>query len=343
VRSGDGVTDWLGRIEELTADHRAERAAELGRRRTKRRLELRKDGYSDEAIHRASKWYDQRARGHRKRIEHVRECGAKVLRISCQACGLAHDRVAGCRVRLLCQPCRRLTLAEMRAAFGRARAEVLAAALRRGLLLPFRRGGRFSEKFLTLTAPHVSGDTIRGRIVRVLEAWRRFLKRLNRFLKKCDAKSAEWFRAFEWTAGFSDDAGHPHLHVWIFGPFLPAQELRDWWCFSLIEAGCPQHLAARRIVDLGEVQGQDGAARELIKYLTKDVTSAGELLAPEQYAEVYKALDGRRVLQASRGFMGLAKRAQSACDCGARLPKQVRCIPTSETSEKTTVPKGSST
>jgi hypothetical protein len=154
--------------------------------------------------------------------------------------------------------------------------------------------------------------------------------------------SAEWFRAFEWTCGESDDAGHPHLHVWIFSPFLPAEELRDWWCVSLIEAGCPPDLAARRIVDLSEVHGPDGAQRELIKSLTKDVTSAGQQLAPEQYAEVYKALDGRRVLQASKGFMGLAKRHENACDCGATLPKRVRCISAKEAPGTGMVPKGSS-
>jgi hypothetical protein len=56
------VKDWLGRIEELTAEHRAERAADLGRRRTKRRLELRKDGYSDQAVRRVRMVRPARAR-----------------------------------------------------------------------------------------------------------------------------------------------------------------------------------------------------------------------------------------------------------------------------------------
>jgi hypothetical protein len=341
VRAEGAVTDWLGRVGDLTAEHRAARAADLRARRVKRRAELCDAGQDLNAIQRSSRWFKDRVRGQVTRIECVRACGGKVLRISCRACGLAHDIVAGCGVRLLCPDCRALTLARTRAAFRRARVAVLIAARARGLLRSLRRGGRFCEKFLTLTAPHVAGDTIAGRIDRMFEAWGYFLKRLNTHFRERCIRSAEWFRAFEWTFGNSDGVGHPHIHVWIFSLFLPPDLIRDWWSRSLIEAGCPPHLATRPIVDIRAVHGRDGGARELIKYLTKDITRTGDTVAAEVYAEVYKALDTRRALQASRGFMGRAKREQSVCACGARLPKQVRSIPAGAPPETAAVPDSS--
>jgi hypothetical protein len=77
------------------------------------------------------------------------------------------------------------------------------------------------------------------------------------------------------------------------------------------------------IIDLRVVLA-DGAEHELIKYLTKDITANGSKLAPELYAEVYKALDGQRSTQASRGFMGRGVEEKRACECGCAFPKRVR-------------------
>jgi hypothetical protein len=341
VRVDDGVKDWLGCVGDLTREHRAARAAELRARRAARRLELVREGKFKSERDRSWRWYTLRERGHTKRVECVRACGSKVLRINCQACGLVHDRVAGCRVGLLCFTCRKEIAAAKRIVFLRARADVLADADRRGLLRQARRGGRFGEKFLTLTTPRVPGDTVVSRIVRVLIAWGFLLKRLNAHFRSIAVRSAEWFRVFEWTLGEADDLGHPHLHIWIFSPFIPVDLVRSWWVASLVDAGCPAELAAHPIIDLREVHGADGGARELIKYLTKDTTSGGQKLAPEIYAEVYKALEGRRATQASSGFMGRAKRAERACDCGATLPKRVRLLPRDEGSTSPILPKGS--
>lgn len=68
----------------------------------------------------------------------------------------------------------------------------------------------------------------------------------------------------------------------------------------------------------------DGAEHELIKYLTKDITANGAKLAPELCAEVYKALDGQRSTQASRGFIGRAVVEKQACESGWPFPKRVR-------------------
>lgn len=230
--------------------------------------------------------------------------------------------MSGCRLGLLCVSCRGTIAYLKRAVFCRARCALLAEAERHGLLNFYRRGGRFGEKFLTLTAPHVRGDTIARRIERVFDAWPQFLRLLNDYFRELDIKSAEYFRVFEWTPG--DDAhGHPHLHVWLFCPFLDHGLLRDWWSASLVAAGCPLELAQQCIVDIREVSGADGGARELIKYLTKDITAKGKKLEPELYAQVYMALDGRRITQASKGFMARAQHAGRVCECGAELPLSV--------------------
>jgi hypothetical protein len=155
----------------------------------------------------------------------------------------------------------------------------------------------------------------------VLYAWRRFLRKLNDFWKDSDVRTAEWLRVFEWTPG-SDEHGHPHLHLWILSPFLPHDELERWWREALIEETGDSNLK-RVIVHIQEVD-ENGAERELIKYLTKDITANGEKLAPELYAEVYKTLDGARSTQASKGFMGKAKHEARTCECGCAFPKRVR-------------------
>ena len=60
----------------------------------------------------------------------------------------------------------------------------------------------------------------------------------------------------------------------------------------------------------------DGAARELIKYLTKDILPGGKLVSPRVFAELYIALDGKRISQPSAGFFkGIDRKAE--CSCGA--------------------------
>lgn len=119
----------------------------------------------------------------------------------------------------------------------------------RGLLNPLRRRGRWSEKFLTLTAPP-KDESIRGRIALVLNAWARFLKRLNTELRRLRAGgTTEWLRVLEWTSG-DDGKGHPHIHVWLFSPFLSVELLRDFWRDSLAEEGC---VVERPVIHIEEV------------------------------------------------------------------------------------------
>ncbi len=233
-------------------------------------MDLRVRMFSELSVKYALRWYDSRARGQRTRIDKVKDCGAEVLELTCTTCKKVHERPSGCRVGILCLKCRGKIAQIKRAVFRLARADVLDEARRRGLLFKFRpKGGPYGEKFLTLTAPHVPGDSITTRIGRVFEAWPIFLKRLNTCFRENVIKSAEWFRVFEWTPG-GDERGHPHIHLWVFSPFLPVAQLREWWSSALREVGCPLAADQSAIVHIEQITDADGGARELIKYLTKD-------------------------------------------------------------------------
>ncbi len=323
------MAEWVELVGDRTVDHRERRAREHERKAGERRAKLRSDGWGEFSIKQAGKWHQDRAKGQRQRIETVLGCGGTTLRMTCAACGKSHERPQGCRVGLLCVRCRSAIGSEKRAAFMRARRAVLSSAQHRGLLSPLRPKGPYGEKFLTLTAPHVRTDSILGRIERVLAAWRLLLRRLNQHFRANGIRSAEWYRVFEWTPG-DDDRGHPHLHVWVFCPFLPLESIRSWWRTALAQADCPAELAVRAIVHIEEITESDGGARELIKYLTKDITDGGQKLDPQLYAQVYKALDGRRSTQSSRGFMSKAKRERQVCECGSDLPPNVQRITNSD-------------
>jgi len=324
VRPEEHVS-WLDEVGELTREYRERRAQAISQRASRRKWDLRVELWSELRVKETLRWYESRARGQRERIERVKDCGAENLRLMCPACGMVHERPCGCRVGILCLTCRGRIAQIKRALFGRARADVLVEATRRGLLNPLRRKGPFSEKFLTLTAPHVRGDSIAQRIDRVFDAWPLFLRQLNDYFREHTIKSAEWFRNFEWTSG-DDDRGHPHIHTWLFCPFLPIEQLRAWWSGALRDVGCPLPAEQNAIIHIEQIRDEDGGARELIKYLTKDITAGGERVSPALYAEVYMALEGRRMTQASRGFMARAVREGRRCECGADLPLDVRRV-----------------
>jgi hypothetical protein len=186
-----------------------------------------------------------------------------------------------------------------------------------------RRGGAYGERFLTLTLPHAA-VSVAARIGLAFDAWPLFLKLFNAHLRSLNIRAVEWFRVFEWTPG-TDGFGHPHFHVWLFSPFIDKELVRDWWRHALEGAGYPvgEHL----VIDLRRVEDPTSAARELIKYMLKDITANGEKIEPALFAQVYEALATRRMRQASKGFMGLAKVARPCCECGATLPRRVRLQP----------------
>ncbi|RYZ01662.1 MAG: hypothetical protein EOO73_34845 [Myxococcales bacterium] len=311
--------EWLRQMGELTAAHRAAKAAKLTRLAKQRLWADRAAGYTDAYAKGSGDWYRARARGQAERIERVAECGAETLEITCAGCGQKHERRSACLVHLLCVPCKAFVASKKRTVFRRAREVTVAAVAKRGLLKGWN---RWSEKFLSLTTPHFPNQSIPERIYCVLRAWGRFLRRLNKHWLDQKVKSAEFFRVHEWTIG-DDLLGHPHLHVWLLCPYLEKDELQAWWGQALADVtGEPG--ALRAIVDIREATS--GVDQELIKYMTKDIMPDGSKVPPELYAEVYKALDGHRNTQASKGFMGKAKQAARACECGSDLPKRVRRV-----------------
>jgi len=313
------VSEWHVQIAEATETHRECRARKFEGTAVARRNAVRFQGLGEESAKHASKWFDSRAKGQRERIERVEACSIDTLAIRCQECGLEHERPARCGCRLLCVRCRGAKAQQTRVRFVRAREAVLADAAARGLLRAIRRGGAWSEKLLTLTTPRLPGDTIPGRITRVLDAWKGFVRPLQAWQREHQVPSLEFFRVLEWTCG-DDGCGHPHLHVWLFSPFLDRDVVVEWWRNAL------QHAAGtvidtQPIVDIRKADFH--VEQELIKYLTKDIDEHGHKIAPELYAQVYCALDCRRSLQASRGFMQMADISQQRCKCGSTLRRLV--------------------
>lgn len=321
------MTSWLREVGDHTHAHRVARARELVVRRVEVCSSMRRKGYGETTIQQKARWYDSRARGHRERISRVEACQTELLSVSCQCCGVTREFSVGCRSWMLCLRCRGATAAELRARFLAARAAVVERAAARGLLRAARRGGRWGERFLTLTLPHTEAS-IDERIGSAFRAWPAFLKLFNAYLRERDLRSVEWFRVFEWTPG-SDGLGHPHFHLWIFSPFIDVEWVRDGWRRALQSVGAAvgEHL----IVDLRAVHEPREAANELIKYMLKDITADGAKLEPALFARVFAALAKRRMRQASRGFMALSEKVKPCCECGALLPKRVRLASKSET------------
>lgn len=317
------MSAWLLEVGTHTASHREGRARHLDECAKRKRAQRRLAGANERQVHEDTCWYRSRAKGQREKIDRVQSCGAEHLRITCQSCGRFHERPGRCGNSLLCVRCRGATASAKRRTFLLARAAVLGEAEARGLLERRRSRGRFSEKFLSLTEPHLATDSIASRIHRMQRAWPIFRRELKRYVNAKDARTFEWFRVLEWTSG-SDGLGHPHLHLWLFCCFLDREHVKELWRMALIRAGCPAEHCRDVIIDLREFREAGSGAQELIKYLTKDIDANGHKVPPEVYADVYKALDGSRLTQASRGFMALAKRGALQCECGASLPRRVR-------------------
>ena len=201
TRAPGSTNGWLERVGELTAEHREQRAKKYAMLARRRAWKCRNEGFSDIYAKLEAKWYTDRERGQRERPARVAACGAEVLQVSCVGCGTVNELRSGCRIALLCFPCRSAIAVAKRAVFRRARAVAIRVAIQRGLFNDRRRGGRWSEKLLTLTAPHFSRHTVAERIEIVMCAWARFLRLLNDFWKTRFVKSADWFRVFEWTPG----------------------------------------------------------------------------------------------------------------------------------------------
>lgn len=130
-------------------------------------------------------------------------------------------------------------------------------------------------------------------------------------------------RAFEWTPG-RDGQGHPHYHVWLLAPFLPEETVERFWRESLAAVGVPVGDYVR--VKVQAFRDFDGAASaELVKVGRRQaleysrlyvegpsnafeysdgwtMMDALRLASPDVVPELYKALEGMRLTQGSRGL-----------------------------------------
>jgi hypothetical protein len=231
-------------------------------------------------------WHERRAGGQRRRFSNVRNCGGILRKAWCATCGDERSPVPNrCGVRRVCETCDVEGAAARRARFGSARGRTLLSGIRLGLTRRNRKGGRFSEKMLTLTLPHAKlSDLVKGSVkararddvhARILALWTAipsFMRRLRAYLKKREPflwQQVRFHRSFEWTPA-SDGAGHPHFHIYAFAPFLDARLLRVWWGEALFDAGWPIDFDDAGFpkvrIDLRELRGfNSNAIRELLK------------------------------------------------------------------------------
>lgn len=283
-------------------------------------------------------WHEQRALGARERGERVDRCATEqLLHVSCNGCGCIHERPARCSCALLCTVCRGHRKVELQGDFLRSRAVVMQLAMAGGLLRKRLPGGAYGEKFLTLTLPHVDRHGVAERIQAAFDAWPRFLKSISRFMKAHEKMhfrgetARRWwlYRRFEWTPG-GDGQGHPHFHCWLLSPYLPGARLLRYWRAALSRAELADGSRAFTSAELADlltpdIRQVDGGSvhKELVKYITKD-WHEGKKLPPAVFAEVYKTLDGRRMTQASRGFIRLGERHRVCPDCKLQVGATVR-------------------
>jgi hypothetical protein len=349
---------WLESVETLTLpvrEARAEWLRKLGRRRSDvERRKWRAGGtiarQGDRRLQNVPKvhpWHEARARGSVEHFRRVETCGEQwsaVARCPSTECTTARARgdrdrgvrvrPCGCGSRFFCEECRLQVALRFRRDFNAARLGLLWDGRRAGLLDRWRPkegpGARFGERLITLVAPHREGDRVfsaRERVQWLRDAINWFLRKLREHrLAQLGLKNAvlcEWARFFEWTDG-DDNLGHPHWHVWDFGPWVDAELLTEWWREAWTrESGVEP--SQFNTVDVRAVNGEtiEGKGedrgtrldRELIKYLTKSWGGNAEA-----FAEVYAELVGKRARQTSSGFYDWSVELVHVCpDCGLVL------------------------
>jgi hypothetical protein len=365
---------WARQVEALTDRYREQRAAELDRKARDARRRKRSQKCSDLEVKRAGEWYASRARGQRWRFRNAEGCGEgpKALRVACSECGCFSDHPVSCGVALVCLRCRGELQAKRRAEVGASQRVSYEHAKRLGFLRRNRKGGRWSDKFVTLTVPHMHEHSVGERVELIAKAWTFLLKRFNEwkralFPSVCWCLAIEgshrvhdhvrWYGSLEWTPG-SDPGGHPHVHLWFMGPYLDQFALADWWRGALEKAGLGElEPEGRRIVRryrdslnapyIQEAKDVRGGVYELVKYLVKDILDDGSLIAPERFAAAFEALDGRRLRRGSRGFLKLGWTPTPCIGCGVSgclgcsfVEKKGAWLRTPEAERATAAPEG---
>lgn len=335
-----------------------------------------------EALHAAAsteKWHTSRAKGQRFRFRNLESCGARVRVAHCRMCKLDGKKPVpeGCDVSRLCIRCSLRKAKKRRARFGRARTTAIehtsTERKRDGCTLL---GGKFSEKMFTLTAPHFTledvegnarsledderrpkwaragrelvracgGDAVKMRVEAIWRAWPKFSRKLTEHWKQAHIEGVKIFRAAEWTPGH-DGQGHPHFHVWLWGPFADKTMIARMWTEALLSCGVPPPRTpdGLAIVDIKAIFSFDGRmAAELMKGGQREALTLSRLqlrdrggedvfaycegwtiyevierASPRVIASLYEVLEGKRLSQASRGFF-VAEPAAVCPHCAAR-------------------------
>jgi hypothetical protein len=243
----------------------------------------------------------------------------KTMVVHCGACGSVREAPVRCRRHFFCVGCRSKIGEEKRAKLQKAMRALLGLAWGRRLLFRWRRGGRWSMKLFTLTAPHRPGHGIVERSNVFRRALPIFERKLREHVKQLDPSNADlmhWSRSREWEPG-DDGQGHPHAHYVFFGPFLDLEMARGWWASALRSVGYDEReRKGNSNFDVREARGK-GAVAEVIKYVFKDIDGKGRQIAPSTFAGAYEALADQRTTQCSAGFMKLGKVDKKCVDCGA--------------------------
>ena len=334
--------EWLKEVERETEAFRKQRA--MQHRGKARYAHLVQDASR-------AKWHEIRANGQLVRFDRVEDCGQTEVLVRCEACNTElRRRSARCGHRRLCEGCRAEYALRQQCRFRPARLAALARTshLRRHSAP----GGRWGERFLTLTVPH-SRDVERD-ILTLPRAWQVFRKlvwqhlREDRGLRSEDARGLAFVRVIEATAG-RDLSGHAHIHVWLLSPFLHHALLRHLWGRALRKFGyaLPQRALIDVLADVSDREARDlqrwlvprrgartlglvdwpvidirravNVERELIKYLVKDAEwkdGALERVGATLFGGMYRGLERVRTIVTSRNFWTDDKSSCACPECG---------------------------
>jgi len=273
------------------------------------------------------KWDDSRRMGYQRRTERVLECGTvgRKLELKCRCCQHKQEvDLSRCNNPILCVPCRALRCRAKAKKYVASREAVSADAERQGRLHPQRPGGRWGERMVTLTVPHLREHSLERRFAFLLDAWPHFLRCLNEWLKsKGIAKGkreqvaehpgryVHWYRVVEWVPARDDQMGHPHFHVWFYSPWLEQRLLQEWWRRALENVGFGD---VSQVLPYIEACYGD-PSKELVKYIFKDIDSDGAKIDPRVMAKLYECRDRKRFAQGSRGFIQLGESESSCPEC----------------------------
>lgn len=335
---------WLLDVEETTATTRE--AAAL-------RHEQRAAAAHRQGRMMARQWHATRARAHRTRFQRLAQCGTGAVVTKCRDCAAEVGAVVShCRAPTLCTSCRIDYQGRYRARSEVAMRRALELAKRTG-----RTYRGYAPRLLTVTVGHDDGGPAVDAET-LAKAWPVFMRRLVAHLEKdrgVEAKIARpiYVRRMEATPS---DGGHMHYHCWIVMPFVAQAILAHLWGWALADAGCravrlvplvdvldatkdplaraqveavavtrrgihgrPLLMLYRPIVDVRKTRGTEQDARELCKYLLKDIDDEGQLLAPQTFANIYAAFMGRRTISGSRNlFAEEVEPPECSCpECGS--------------------------